>query len=318
MHTHKLLEHFNQQGYVVIEDVLDEHLLQALCDDYETLLDEMAAVWYAEGVIPSTFSDLPFTKRAAHIISYLNDMQYLHFDIALPNGQKLYEDTPIHLSEAVFKLLTHPRLLDYVELFIGGEIYANPIQHVRIKPPQGLNRSEKPNGLVTRTGWHQDQGVARPSADQTEMLTIWVAITDATEENGCLCVIPGSHRAGLVTHCANHGVVIPEALLEANDIALPIRSGSAIFMHRLTKHASLNNESDAIRWSFDLRYQPVGQPTGREEFPGFIARSRQHAESAITDHQVWANLWRTARSRLAVEASAIKSHRWLGDDPACA
>lgn len=318
MNTHNLLQHFNEQGYVVIEDVLDDQILQSLRDDYESLLDEMALRWYAEGVIPSTFSDLPFTKRAAHIISYLNDIQYLHFDIALPNGQKLHEDTPIHLSEAVFKLLTHSRLLDCVEMFIGGEIYTNPIQHVRIKPPQHLNRSEKPNGLVTRTGWHQDQGVARPNADQTEMLTVWIAVTDATEENGCLCVIPGSHRAGLVTHCTNQGVVIPQALLEANEVAVPMRSGSAIFMHRLTKHASLNNESDAIRWSFDLRYQPIGQPTGREEFPGFIARSRQHPESAITDHQTWANLWLTARTRLALEASAMKSHRWLGDDPACA
>jgi phytanoyl-CoA hydroxylase len=318
MNTHDLLEHFNEQGYVVIEEVLDNSLVQSLRDDYETLLDEMAARWYAEGVIPSTFSDLPFTQRAAHVISYLDETQYLHFDIALPNGRKLYEDTPIHLSEAVFKLLTHPSLLDCVEIFIGGEIYANPIQHVRIKPPQGLNRSEKPNGLVTRTGWHQDQGVARETADQTEMLTVWIAITDATEENGCLCVIPGSHRAGLVTHCSNQGVVIPETLLEANEVAVPINAGSALFMHRLTKHASLNNESDAIRWSFDLRYQPIGQPTGREEFPGFIARSRENPERAITDHQEWANLWRAARSRLAVEPSAIKSHRWSSDDPTCA
>jgi ectoine hydroxylase-related dioxygenase (phytanoyl-CoA dioxygenase family) len=278
----------------------------------------MAACWYAEGVIPSTFSDLPFSQRAAHVVSYLNDMQYLHFDIALPNGYKLTEDTPIHLSESVFNLLTHSRLLDYVEMFIGSEIYVNPIQHVRIKPPQRLNHSEKPNGLVTRTGWHQDQGVARPNADQTDMLTVWIAITDATEENGCLCVIPGSHRAGLVTHCTNRGVVIPQMLLESEGLPVPIRKGSAIFMHRLTKHASLSNESDEIRWSFDLRYQPVGQPTGREEFPGFIARSRANPESVITDHHEWADLWRGARSRLSVEPSGIKSHRWTGNDPTCA
>jgi phytanoyl-CoA hydroxylase len=315
---HPLLDHFHEHGYVVIEDVLDKATLQSLRDDYEATLDEMANRWYAEGVIPSTFSDLPFGQRAAQVISYLNDMQYLHFDIALPNGYKLTEETPIHLSEPVFKLLTHPRLLDYVEMFIGPEIYANPIQHVRIKPPQNLNRSEKPNGLVTRTGWHQDQGVARPDADQTDMLTVWIAITDATEENGCLCVIPGSHRTGLVTHCTAKGVVIPEALLESEGIALPIRSGSAIFMHRLTKHASLNNDSNSIRWSFDLRYQPTGQPTGREEFPGFVARSRSNPESVLTDHRDWADLWRGARSRLALEPSGIKSHRWTGNDPACA
>lgn len=312
------LEHFHEYGYVVIEDVLDTSLIQALRDDYAAVLDEMAQRWFAEGVIPSTFSDLPFSQRAAHVISYLNDMQYLHFDIALPNGHKIYEDTPIHLSEAVFNLLTHPRLLDHVEMFIGSEIYANPIQHVRIKPPYQLNRSEKPNGLVTRTGWHQDQGVARATADETEMLTVWLAITDATEENGCLCVMPGSHRAGLVTHCTSKGVIIPEALLEANETPVPMRIGSALFMHRLTKHASLSNSSDGIRWSFDLRYQPIGQPTGREEFPGFIARSRVQPESVVTNYRDWAKLWLDARAKLAEEPKAVKSHRWSGNEPVCA
>lgn len=313
-----LVNRFNEQGYAVVENVLDAGALQAIQEDYAALLDELAQRWHAEGVIPSTFSDLPFYRRAAEIISRLEDEHYRHLDIALVHNEKLNEDAPIHLSEAVFNLLTHPCLLDVVELFIGSEIYVNPIQHVRIKPPQRMHRSKRPNGLVTRTGWHQDMGVARPSADATEMLTVWLAITDATEENGCLCVVPGSHRAGLVTHCTRKGVLIPDALIEPNVVPVPVKAGGALILHRLTKHASLSNESDGIRWSFDLRYQPIGQPTGREEFPGFAARSQLNPESVITDYRAWADLWRTARARLAAEPQAIKSHRWTGSEPVCA
>jgi len=57
--------------------------------------------------------------------------------------------------------------------------------------------------------------------------------------------------------------------------------GSALFMHRLTMHSSLRNVSDGVRWSFDLRYQPFGQPTGRDWLPAFVARSREHPSQAL-------------------------------------
>jgi hypothetical protein len=57
--------------------------------------------------------------------------------------------------------------------------------------------------------------------------------------------------------------------------------------------------SDDIRWSFDLRYQPIGQPTGRPAFPGFVARSRRYPESELRDWREWRQLWLDARARLA-------------------
>ena len=320
MDTEQLRNQFLHDGYVIVENVLSPADLQPIIDDYSTLLDDLALEWYAAGVIPSLYADLPFTRRAAAIISHLDEFQYRHFDIALPNAAAITPETPIHLSQAVFDLLRHPRLLDYVELFIGPEIYSSPIQHARIKPPEQAARalSSKPSGLVTKTGWHQDMGVARPEADDTEMLTVWIAVTDATEENGCLSIIPGSHRQGLTTHCAVGGATIPEALLNGQPKALPMKAGSALFMHRLMKHASLANRSDAIRWSFDLRYQPTGQPTGRSEFPGMVVRSRAHPESVLADWQVWASQWLEARSILAQSEPIRSTHRWNNNDPACA
>lgn len=88
-------------------------------------------------------------------------------------------------------------------------------------------------------------------------------------------------------------------------------------MHRLTQHSSLKNNSGDIRWSFDLRYQPVGQPTGRPAFPGFVARSRTHPESAIHDWREWAKLWADTRERLAEHVLA-PFNRWKDGNPVCA
>ncbi len=54
-------------------------------------------------------------------------------------------------------------------------------------------------------------------------------------------------------------------------------------MHKHTIHGSPPNVSDRIRWSLDLRSNPIGQPIGRPEFPGFVARSRLDPESELRD-----------------------------------
>jgi hypothetical protein len=83
-------------------------------------------------------------------------------------------------------------------------------------------------------------------------------------------------------------------------------------------HSSLSNKSDGVRWSFDLRYQPVGQPTGRPWFPSFVARSRQDPSQEVHDWRDWAALWETTRQRLAEDASGMKPRRWTGTEEACA
>ncbi len=157
-----------------------------------------------------------------------------------------------------------------------------------------------------------------PEADDTQMLTVWLPVTDATEENGCLCAIPGSHLDGLVTHCPRPGNFIPDALLGGEPRALPIKRGGVLLFHYMTKHSSLSNMSNGIRWSFDLRYHPIGQPTGRPFFPGFVARSRKHPETEVTDSRVWANSWYEARSRVAAATDPTKFTRWTGTEAACA
>jgi ectoine hydroxylase-related dioxygenase (phytanoyl-CoA dioxygenase family) len=218
--------------------------------------------------------------------------------------------------------LTNPALLDAVEAFIGPEIYSNPVQHIRIKPPASVLAAGQPyDGLVSRTAWHQDNGVILPEADQSTILTVWVPLTPATVENGCLRVVPGSHRLGLESHCPKEamGVSIPERLVPLDRArALPMDPGSVLFLTQRTMHASLDNRTaDQVRVSCDLRYQPIGQPTGRPAFPGFVARSRAHPEQALRDPAAWAQSWYDTRERLAAQNNPVYN-RWRADAPVCA
>ncbi len=324
MDSREILHAFEENGYVVLEGVLDPREdLQPVIDDYAELVDELAERWHAAGLIQSRYSELPFERRFTQVVleaggAGVNWMQY--FDLALPqSGVKT--DTPIHLSAAVFDLLRNPRLLDVAEMFVGPEILVNPIHHVRLKPPEFAVPESMRDGLNARTTWHQDQGVALPEADDTNLLTIWVPIVDATLENGCLCAIPGSHRGDLATHCPGLGtdrqLHIPDSLLGGAPVPLPMKRGSVLVFHRLTKHSSLSNNSDSIRWSFDLRYQPVGQPTGRPAFPAFVGRSRQDPDRVLSDWRVWAGMWKETRAALAQGEQPV-FNRWSSQAPVCA
>ena len=198
-----------------------------------------------------------------------------------------------------------------MESIIGSEIYSNPTQHVRIKPPEHLTPKNPDTGLVQlgATPWHQDSGVVTAEADESEILNVWIPVWDADEAAGCLHLVPRSHREGLKVHCPGGTATspstlgIPDELFRVGDaVPVPMRRGSALFMHRLTCHGSLPNRSDRIRWSLDLRYNPTGQHTGRPVFPGFVARSRRNPESELDDSAVWAGLWRQTRARLAGRA----------------
>jgi len=101
-------------------------------------------------------------------------------------------------------------------------------------------------------------------------------------------------------------------------VALPMHPGDLLFIDKMTLHNSLANTSKEIRISFDLRYNPVGQPTGRGAFPGFVARSQSAPHTELHDAAQWARMWENARQELA-DAPALKAfNRWSADAPVCA
>ena len=188
-----------------------------------------------------------------------------YFDFTLPQ-RGVTEDTPFWAGPAVFNAMTSPDLLDAVESFIGPEIYSNPVQHIRIKVPE----SRSPRDHLGRvkfgvTPWHQDMGVVTPDADESLILTVWYPLMDADEENGCLQVIPGSHRdEELLTHCPGGKKVlgslhVPESEFEVGKaVPVPVKKGDALFMTKYTIHSSLPNNSDRVRFSMDLGTTRLG------------------------------------------------------------
>src|SRR5438105_4684472 len=224
------LEEFNHSGYFVARKLLDCELdLQPVRDEYSSLLDELATQWHADGKLSSAYGDLPFAERLCRVIAEGQDV-LRYFDIVLPSDAS--HDTPIHLGPAVFNLLRNPRILDVLEQLIGGEIYSNPVQHIRIKPPERMVPKTLLNGLTAAVGWHQDMGVVTADADNTNMVSVWIAVLDATVENGCLQVIPGSHAGELRLHCnydeskrRYYQVNIPEQLVGPGRQPIPMKAG---------------------------------------------------------------------------------------------
>jgi len=320
--TTEQVDSFNRNGYLVCENVLDaQSVVQPVVDEYASILANLIQQWVNSGQLDreqfdavdphSQFSDA-IAKVYAAGLDYFQPM-----DISLPPGQ-ISEDIPFHAGPAIFKLMTNPRLLDVVESLIGSEITSNPIQHVRIKPPATALSSDEIRAHITATSWHQDRGVTLAEADITRMVTVWVAITDATVENGCLQVIPGSHRGGMLEHCPLSQLAIPENLFDvASAHPVPVKSGGVVLFHPLTVHGSLINTTNDIRWSFDLRYNVTGDPTGRPMFPEFIARSNFAPDTVLTDPDEWRNRWVAARSCLSGKDS-VQIHRWDGQSAACA
>lgn len=308
MLTDDQISAFQRDGYLVVEDVLGPDVLDPVRAEYAELLDGLCAQW---GVTGRNFEE-------KLISAYEKGFDWFQpMDISLP-GDRIEANTPMHFGPAVFDMVTAARLLDLAECLIGPELTSNPIQHVRIKPPSPQLRDGEVRAHITSTDWHQDRAVALEEADQTEMITIWLAITDATVENGCLKVQPFDGPREILPHCPKvQTAIADEFIRDEGAIPLPVKAGGAVIFHPLVPHASLANQSNGIRWSFDLRFHKTGQPSGRTHFPEFVARSRARPETELRDWRAWKSMWEDARARLAAEPH-IDIHRWKSDAPFCA
>lgn len=109
--------------------------------------------------------------------------------------------------------------------------------------------------------WHQDwfywQG--------TPKLSIWLALDDATPENGCLRLVPGSHREHFtpqeVDDGHGFGLRITDADVGDRPIeTVPVARGSAVIFHDLALHSSCPNINGQDRWSVIATYRNGTQP----------------------------------------------------------
>ena len=281
---------FHDEGVLVVEGLVGAADLAPVIAEYAQWIDCRARELAAEGKI----SDLCETARVKHRLALL-----------YAQSPEISKDMDIMTvrGPATFEFLHNASLLDAVESLVGPEITCNPIQHIRAKPPGAL--SGEGAGFYN-VPWHQDAGVTWQEADDSNIVTCWIALTDATVENGCMEVMPGAWKGGYREHQAEGGTTIrPDLLPQIPPRAVPVRKGGVVFMHRYTPHRSTPNYTEGVRWSLDIRYQPTGVPTGRPFHPDFVVRSRKYPASVLNDHTEWSRLWVDALAN----SKGIKAHR---------
>jgi ectoine hydroxylase-related dioxygenase (phytanoyl-CoA dioxygenase family) len=105
--------------------------------------------------------------------------------------------------------------------------------------------------------WHQDDGYT--PVTPSPYLTLWLALNDATPENGCVSVLPGSHKKGLVPH---EGTPIGLSCHSLEDpdqgVMVPVKGGSIAAFYSLTMHKSGVNRSKGPRKAYIIQYSVAG------------------------------------------------------------
>jgi phytanoyl-CoA hydroxylase len=147
-------------------------------------------------------------------------------------------------SEALRRFCRHPVLLAACADLIGPDVRLYWEQVVDKQP-----HSAEP------VLWHQDNGYTY--VEPQSYLTCWIALTDATLDNGCISVVPGAHTGGTLEHRSTD---IGEACWGDWDRAvdLPVRAGSVVVFSSLTPHATRRNTTDAVRKAYIVQYVPDG------------------------------------------------------------
>ncbi len=248
------MQHFEDEGYLVVENLFTDEDLQPVIDEISAALDERCRAAVAAGKLSRTYEEYDFEHR----LTYINDE---NAEIA-----KSIWDIRLVLP-SFFGLMTNPKLLDVAEQICGPELIASSVYRLRPKVR---------NHAWSVVPWHQDSGYFEPYCDLGLILTVWLPLVDATVERGALWVMPRMHKSGIFFHEPDdmiHYLSIPDKEFGGRKpVAAPVPKGGVLLLTNRTPHASLENNTDVVRWSMDLRYQSATLPTNADitRVPGEI------------------------------------------------
>lgn len=206
-------EFFRQNGFLVVENALSPTEVEALCR-------EATAVCRGErGQVGGALSHGPNESDEDVLRQYL----CIHF--------------PHKISPLMTETLAHPALVDALTAVIGPNVKC-------MQSMLFIKASGKPG-----QAWHQDE-IYIPTRDRS-LTGAWIALDDATVENGCLWVIPGSHKPGILWElgenddrrfdCSGESQNFPWS----NDDAVPVemKAGSVVLFNGYLLHRSLPNRA---------------------------------------------------------------------------
>lgn len=114
----------------------------------------------------------------------------------------------------------------------------------------------KPPGVGREKPWHQDKAFfdVRPGAP---VLGVWIALDQVMPENGCMHIIPGSHRDGPVVHFTRRDFQICDTDVDRTRIySVPLQPGGMLLFDGLLHHGTPANNSQLRRWALQFHYAP--------------------------------------------------------------
>lgn len=155
-----------------------------------------------------------------------------------------FEDDP-----ELFAYLLLPELLGRVHELVGEDVWS-----------LATNVFNKPPGVDGRHPFHQDLLYFRIRPAE-RIVGTWTAISETTRENGCLAVLPGSHRGELLRHGdpdwehVNRGFLgVGEEVAGSERHYVEMQPGDTLFFHPLLIHGSGHNRSDNFRRAISAHF----------------------------------------------------------------
>lgn len=162
---------------------------------------------------------------------------------------------PLHYKPKVHTILRsplqlamQPKVLDIVEALIGPDILLYNVTYI-----------VKEAGSLSHVSWHQDLTYWGLSHD--DQVSMWLALSLASTESGCMRMIPGSHLHGRFKHdiSADQTNVLFQGqtvrdVNESSAVMCSLEPGEASFHHGWTLHASMPNHSKDRRIGLNVQY----------------------------------------------------------------
>lgn len=230
--------------------------------DKTTLAPEVVEAYHRDGFhfpVP-VLSTAEAAGLAAEVLAFVDRGPGRH---PVPWTQKAYLLLP-----SLDALVRDPRLTTAVAAILGEDLLVLSAD-LFVKRPRS-------QGRIT---WHQDVNYweLEPIGD---VLTAWVALTDATPQNGCMRYSAGGHLGRLAheerpstDNMLTRGQEIAVDIDEAAAVDVTLAAGEAAFHHALAPHASGPNGTDAPRIGFAIRYAPTRvRQTGGPPISARLAR----------------------------------------------
>jgi hypothetical protein len=186
---------------------------------------------------------VPLREQVLDVLE-ANGINRAQMDHASATADKLRQNPQYLAGSRLDDLINGPQMLALASQLIGGRA-------VRYLPFTAV----KAGGGGGQFHFHQDNNYTQHDP-ALGSINIWVALVDMTPENGCLQIVPASHKAGVLEwENAGDGDTHRKVKLDPKEF-LPIRmrAGDAVAFTRLTVHGSGPNHTDKARVAYGLQY----------------------------------------------------------------